>query len=83
MGNDNHVIVSHKLCSFQGCVGRCIVVLKVQCGACSNFLLRSPGKLPNWSQRCLQAHGLLGDCLRGWVLDFFNIFCCFAGARSP
>jgi hypothetical protein len=20
MGNDNHVVVSHKLCSFQGCV---------------------------------------------------------------
>jgi hypothetical protein len=28
MGNDNHVVVSHKLCVFQGCVGGCIVVMK-------------------------------------------------------
>jgi hypothetical protein len=27
MGNDNHV-VSHKLCAFQGCVGRRIVMMK-------------------------------------------------------
>jgi hypothetical protein len=46
MGNDNNVAVSHKLCGFQGCVGG-HVVMKDQCGACSNFLLRSPGKLHN------------------------------------
>jgi hypothetical protein len=28
MGNDNHVVVSHKLFDFQGCVGGCIVVMK-------------------------------------------------------
>jgi hypothetical protein len=28
MGNDNHVVVSHKLCGFQGCVGRHVVVTK-------------------------------------------------------
>jgi hypothetical protein len=40
MGNDNHV-VSHKLCGFQGHLGGHIVVMKEQCSACSNFLLRS------------------------------------------
>jgi hypothetical protein len=28
MGNDNHVVVSHKLSGFQGCVGGRIVVMK-------------------------------------------------------
>jgi hypothetical protein len=28
MGNDNHVVVSHKLCGFQGPVGGCVVVVK-------------------------------------------------------
>jgi hypothetical protein len=28
MGNDNHVVVSHKLCGFQGRVSRHIVVMK-------------------------------------------------------
>jgi hypothetical protein len=28
MGNDNHVVVSHKFCGFQGCVGRHVVVMK-------------------------------------------------------
>jgi hypothetical protein len=28
MGNDNHVVVSHKLCGFQGCVVGRIVVMK-------------------------------------------------------
>jgi hypothetical protein len=57
MGNDNHV-VSHKLCGFQRRVGRRIFVMKEQCGACSDFLLRSPGKFHNQSQRCLRAQGL-------------------------
>jgi hypothetical protein len=47
MENDNHVVVSHKLCGFQGRVGRRVVMMKKQCGACSNFLLRSPGNLHN------------------------------------
>jgi hypothetical protein len=51
-----------------------------QCGACSNVLLRSADKLQNWSQRCLRAHGLFADGLRGWVLEFFQNFCRFAGA---
>jgi hypothetical protein len=41
-----HVVVSHKLCGFQGRVGGRIVVMKEQCDACSNFLSRS-GKLHN------------------------------------
>jgi hypothetical protein len=28
MENDNHVVVSHKLCGFQGRVGGCIVMMK-------------------------------------------------------
>jgi hypothetical protein len=28
MGNDNHIVVSHKLCGFQGCVGGRIVMMK-------------------------------------------------------
>jgi hypothetical protein len=28
MGNDNHVVVSHKLCGFQGSVGGRVVVMK-------------------------------------------------------
>jgi hypothetical protein len=28
MGNDNHVVVSHKLCGFQGRVGGCVVMMK-------------------------------------------------------
>jgi hypothetical protein len=28
IGNDNHVVISHKLCGFQGYVGGCIVVTK-------------------------------------------------------
>jgi hypothetical protein len=28
MRNDNHVVVSHKLCGFQGCVGGHVVVMK-------------------------------------------------------
>jgi hypothetical protein len=28
MGYDNHVVVSHKLCFYQGCVGRRIVMMK-------------------------------------------------------
>jgi hypothetical protein len=28
MGNDNHVVLSHKLCGFQGHVGGCVLVMK-------------------------------------------------------
>jgi hypothetical protein len=66
MGNDNHVVVSHySQTGFQGCVGGRVIVMKEQCGACSNLLLRSLGKVYNRSQRCLRAHGLFGDGLRG------------------
>jgi hypothetical protein len=40
-------------------------------GTCSNFLLRSPGKLHNWSQWCLRAHGLLAMV---FVEEFSNFF---------
>jgi hypothetical protein len=46
MGNDNHVAVSHKLCGFREHVGG--HVMMEQCGACSNFLLTSPGKRHKW-----------------------------------
>jgi hypothetical protein len=81
-GNDNHV-VSHKLCGVQGCMGGCVFVMKEQYDTCSNFLLRSHCKLHNRSQLCLPAHNLLGDGLCGWVLEFFNIFCRFAGGWLP
>jgi hypothetical protein len=45
------------------------------CGTCSNILLTSPGKLCNWSQQCLQAHGLFGDIFAD---EFSAIFCNFA-----
>jgi hypothetical protein len=47
MGNDNHVVVGHKLCGFQGRVGGRVVMMQEQCSACSDFLLRSPGKHHN------------------------------------
>jgi hypothetical protein len=28
MGNDNHVVVGHKFCGFQGYVGRHVVIMK-------------------------------------------------------
>jgi hypothetical protein len=28
MGNDNHVVISHKVCGFQGRVGRHVVMMK-------------------------------------------------------
>jgi hypothetical protein len=42
-----------------------------------NFLLRSPSKLHNWSQRSLQAYELFSSGLRGWVLEFFQHFLLF------
>jgi hypothetical protein len=45
MGNDNLVVVSHRLYGFQGRVGGCVVVMKEQYGVCSNFLLKSPVQL--------------------------------------
>jgi hypothetical protein len=44
MGNDIHVVVSHHL-------SRVKEQSSEQCGACSNVLLRSPGKLHNWFQQ--------------------------------
>jgi hypothetical protein len=52
------------------------VVMKEQCGACSNFLLRS-GILHNWFQWCLRADELFSDSLHGWVLEFFQQFLAF------
>jgi hypothetical protein len=28
MGNDNHVVITHKLCGFQGRLGGCVVMMK-------------------------------------------------------
>jgi hypothetical protein len=41
MGNNNHV-VSHKLCGFQGCVGRHIVVMKKPVVVAPKFRSFSP-----------------------------------------
>jgi hypothetical protein len=73
MGNNNHV--SRQLCGFQGRVDGLFVIME-QRSACSNFLLRYI-KPHNWSWRCLQAHGLFGDSLCGWVLEFFQHFLSF------
>jgi hypothetical protein len=63
--------------------GGCVFVMKEQCGACSNFLLRSPGNLHNWSQWC----GELMDCSVTVFIDefskFFNVLCRFAGTWLP
>jgi hypothetical protein len=37
MGNDNHVVVSHKLCDFQGRVGGHVVVMKEPVVVVSKF----------------------------------------------
>jgi hypothetical protein len=73
MGNDNHVVVSHKLCGFQGRVGRRVVVIE-QCGACSTFLLRSPGKLNNDPNGVCE----LMDCSVTIFVDEFSIFATFS-----
>jgi hypothetical protein len=82
MGNDNHV-VSHKLCGFQGHVGGRIVVIKEQCGTCSDFLLRSP------ANSITDPNGVCSrmDCSVTVFMDefsnFFNIFYRFVAAWSP
>jgi hypothetical protein len=82
--NDNHVVASYKLCGFQGHVGGRVIMIKEQCGACSNFLL-SPGKLHNWSLQWLLPRGLFCDRLCGRVLKIFQhfLFFFFAGAELP
>jgi hypothetical protein len=82
MGFDNHVVVSHKLCGFQGRVGGHVAVMKEQCGKCSNFLLRSPGKPitdPNSVCELMDCSAMVfvDECL-----NVFNIFCHFVGALS-
>jgi hypothetical protein len=42
MGNDNHVVVSHKLCGFQGRVGGLVVVMKESVVVASKFWSFSP-----------------------------------------
>jgi hypothetical protein len=79
MGNDNHV-GSHRFCGFQGNVGGHIVMMKEQCSACSNVLLKFPANsITDPSGVCK-----LMDCLAIVIVDeflnFFNIFCRFAGA---
>jgi hypothetical protein len=37
MGNDNHAVVSYKLCGFQGNVGGCIVMMKEPVVVVSKF----------------------------------------------
>jgi hypothetical protein len=59
------------------------VVMMEQCGACSDFLLRSPGKLHTDPSGVCE----LMDCLAMVFIDefsnLFNIFCRFAGVWSP
>jgi hypothetical protein len=68
---------------FQGRVGGCVVVMKEQCGACSNFLLTSPGKLHNSSQRVCELMDSSAMVFVDEFSKFVNIFCRFAGAWSP
>jgi hypothetical protein len=42
MGNDNHVVVSHKLCGFQGPFGGRVVMMKEPVVVAMNFLPFSP-----------------------------------------
>jgi hypothetical protein len=64
MGDDNHVI-SRKLCGFQGRVdGR--VVMKEQCGACSDFLSN------------LLANSITDPSGVSELLDEFSIFSTFS-----
>jgi hypothetical protein len=37
MGNENHVVVTHKLCGFQGCVVRRVVMMKEPVVVAPNF----------------------------------------------
>jgi hypothetical protein len=37
MGNDNHVVVSHKLCGFQGRVDEHVVMVKKPVVVCAKF----------------------------------------------
>jgi hypothetical protein len=76
MGNDNLVVSKIKeICGFQERV-RGSVVMKELAVVVSNFLLRSPGKLHNWSQRCLRTRGWFGDGLRRWVLHILSFCLC-------
>jgi hypothetical protein len=82
MGNHNHAVVSHKLCGFQGHVGG-RVVMKEQCSACSDFLLRLlANSITEPNDVCE-----LMDCSVTVFMDefsnFFFIFSGFAVAWSP
>jgi hypothetical protein len=50
MGNDKHVVVSHKLCGFQGHVGRHIVMMKDPAVVAPKFWSFSPHIFPQASQ---------------------------------
>jgi hypothetical protein len=68
---------------FQGRVGWRIVLMKEHCGACSDFLSRSPANsITDRSGVCE-----LMDCFAMSFMDefsnIFNIFCGFAGVWSP
>jgi hypothetical protein len=61
LGNDYHVVVSHKLCGFQGSVGGRVVVMKEPVVITPEFRASSSITDPN----DLRAHGSFGDGLRG------------------
>jgi hypothetical protein len=82
MGNDNHVVVSHKLCGFQGSVGGRVDMMKEQCVACSTFLLRSPVNLHNDPNDVCELMDCSTMVFANEFSKFFNIFCRFAGAWS-
>jgi hypothetical protein len=74
MGNDNHVVVSHKLCGFQGHVGRHDVMMKEPVVVVPKF--RSFSSITDPSGVCE-----LMDCSAAVLVDefsnFFNIFLSF------
>jgi hypothetical protein len=80
MGNNNHVVVSHTLCGFQGHVGGHVVVMKEQCGSCSKDLLANPITDPNCVCKLMDSSAMV---FVDAFSNFFNIFYGFAGAWSP
>jgi hypothetical protein len=74
MGNNNHVAVSHKLYGVQVHVGGHIM-MKEQCGACSDFLLKS-GKLHICSQQRREISWIVwwrSSWKSSWIFSPFSV----------
>jgi hypothetical protein len=78
-GNNNHVVVSHKLWSFIKSQGINFAAMRRM----FNYLLISSGKLRNWSQQSLWAHGLFSKGLHGLDFEFFHHFLAYFWCLAP